>query len=590
MHADDITAAQDSNAGQLALVVWRGHEARVVPITGHPFVLGRAAPADVVVDEPTLSREHVRISPTRTGSLEVVDLQSKNGMRVRGERVARAELQVGESMEVGGVMLLLTRTPPRRAHDLGELPLHRLLAAIDEELARQELTEPTFGRTVTVAVVASNARPLRTRSVDRRAVLDATCSCWLLPELDPRAARAMLGVERIGLASSTEARSGGALVELARRRWSDEATPTLPAPNDATPTPAPNAAAPNAASPNAAAPNAASPNAASPNAASPDAAADVVAVSAATRATFEQARKLASSDRPVLVCGETGSGKELVARLVHASSPRSRGPFVPLNCGAIPSSLVESTLFGHERGAFTGATERRLGAFERANGGTLFLDEVGELAPAVQAALLRVLETGRLLRVGGTREVEVDVRLVSATHRDLREESDEGRFRLDLYHRIGVLPIRVPPLRERPEDVVELARTFVRRAAERSGRTPPRLEPDALQALLSYDWPGNVRELHNVIERVVLLAEDRIELSDVAQHLVVASTPHTPRRPVQTWDLRARLRELEVELVVGALEVTAGNVEGAAELLCVPRRTLAHKMSKLGIRRRWDRG
>ncbi len=567
MHADDITAAQDSSTGQLALVVWQGHEARVVPITGHPFVLGRAAPADVVVDEPTLSREHVRISPTRAGSLEVVDLQSKNGMRVRGERVARSELHVGESMEVGGVTLLLTRTPPRRAHDLGELPLHRLLAAIDEELARQELTEPTFGRTVTVAVVASNARVLRTRSVDRRAVLDATCSCWLLPELDPRAARAMLGVERIGLASSTEARSGGALVELARRRWSDEAAPTASAPNDATPT--------------------AAPKAASSNVASPD---DVVAVSAATRATFEQARKLASSDRPVLVCGETGSGKELVARLVHASSPRSRGPFVPLNCGAIPSSLVESTLFGHERGAFTGATERRLGAFERANGGTLFLDEVGELAPAVQAALLRVLETGRLLRVGGTREVEVDVRLVSATHRDLREESDEGRFRLDLYHRIGVLPIRVPPLRERPEDVVELARTFVRRAAERSGRTPPRLEPDALQALLSYDWPGNVRELHNVIERVVLLAEDRIERSDVAQHLVVASTPDTPRRPARTWDLRARLRELEVELVVGALEVTAGNVEGAAELLCVPRRTLAHKMSKLGIRRRWDRG
>ncbi len=556
--ADETTlATQDGERrGQLALVVLRGDHVTSVPLGTGALVLGRGPPSDVVVEEPTLSREHLRISPRTDGlqGVEVVDLSSKNGLRLRGERVARAVLDVGESIEAGGITLLIAQTSGRRERRPREVPLGVLLRAIDDELVRQEMS----GRSFTLAVLCRDD-VREGRGVDRWARLEGkglegkglegTLACWLMPELDLEPARAALHGARAGLVASRGAESAGALVALARRAYQTGSLEPVVVDEG------------------------------------------VVAISASMRATLALASRLASAEQPVLITGETGSGKELVARHLHTRGVRKEGPFFALNCAAIPATLLESTLFGHEKGAFTGATERRRGAFEEAHRGTLFLDELGELSAGAQAALLRVLETGRLLRVGGTQEVEVDVRLVSATHRDLRRAVQEGRFREDLFHRVSVLPIDVPPLRERPDDLVALAQVFAARAAERAGRSAPLLSPDAVQALLAHDWPGNVRELRNVMERAVLLGEgDRLSLSDVAQHVPTSSAvAHTSERGGAAWNLRARLVEFESELIVGALDATGGSVELAAQLLGLPRRTLAHKIAKLGIRRRWDR-
>jgi len=227
------------------------------------------------------------------------------------------------------------------------------------------------------------------------------------------------------------------------------------------------------------------------------------------RPVMERVDQVAPSDVPVLILGETGSGKEVVARAIHVRSRRASGPFLRVNCGAIPAGLVDSELFGHERGSFTGASAQRKGWFERADAGTLFLDEIGELPPPAQVRLLRILQDGTFERVGGQRALHVDVRIIAATHRDLRAMVADGRFREDLWYRLAVFPIEVPPLRERPEDIPALATHFALRAATRFG-TPPRIpSPEEVNLLLAYPWPGNVRELHSVIERAVILGEGR---------------------------------------------------------------------------------
>lgn len=248
---------------------------------------------------------------------------------------------------------------------------------------------------------------------------------------------------------------------------------------------------------------------------------EIVGAEAGFREVMERVALAAPSDVQVLVLGETGSGKEVVARAIHARSRRASGPFLRVNCGAIPSGLIDSELFGHERGSFTGAATQRKGWFERADGGTLFLDEVGELPPAAQVRLLRILQDGSFERVGGQRALHVDVRIVAATNRDLRAMVAEGSFREDLWYRLAVLPIEVPPLRERPEDIPALASHFALRAAARFG-APPRIPaPEDLDLLVAYPWPGNVRELAAVIERAVILGNG--ERLDVATALGVAA-------------------------------------------------------------------
>jgi formate hydrogenlyase transcriptional activator len=288
--------------------------------------------------------------------------------------------------------------------------------------------------------------------------------------------------------------------------------------------------------------------------------------------------RVAGSDSTVLVTGETGTGKELVARALHAQGARRERPLVKLNCAALPRELVESELFGHEKGAFTGALAQRRGRFELADGGSLLLDEVGELPPEAQAKLLRVLQEREFERVGGTRALRVDVRVIAATNRDLRAEVAAGRFRADLFYRLNVFPIALPPLRERREDIVPLMRHAVTRLARRLGRQVDGLAPGFVECARAYDWPGNVRELENVIERALIMS--RGGLLDASEGLLPAGPATAPAG--------ASLMAAERLHIVAALEAAGWTIEGeagAAQALGLHASTLRGRMRKLGIRK-----
>jgi DNA-binding NtrC family response regulator len=282
----------------------------------------------------------------------------------------------------------------------------------------------------------------------------------------------------------------------------------------------------------------------------------------------------------VLITGETGTGKELVARRLHGSGPRAEGPFVAFNCGAVAEGLAESELFGHEKGAFTGADRRRLGRFELADGGTLFLDEVGELAPALQVKLLRALQERRFERVGGMATVQVDVRVVAATHRNLEQWVREGKFREDLYYRLNVVRIDVPPLRERAEDVPALAELFLARYGTRPDGTRLGLAPDALAALQAHPWPGNVRQLENVLHRACLLARgEALTVEDLDLGGGAAPEPEAA-----AGNLRAILARVERDLIERALREHGGNLTAAGRALGIERNLLRYKLRKHGLR------
>jgi len=299
-------------------------------------------------------------------------------------------------------------------------------------------------------------------------------------------------------------------------------------------------------------------------------------------------RKVAPTDARVLITGESGTGKELAAAAIHGLSARKGGPFIRVNSAAIPRDLVESEMFGHERGAFTGATERRRGRFELAHGGTLFLDEVADLGAEAQAKLLRALETGEVERVGGAGPIAVDVRVIAATNRDLREECRGGRFREDLLFRLEVVPIRMPPLRERLEDVPLLVDHALGRLRRRQGIRAPRFSREALPLLQRYAWPGNVRELMNLVERLSILTPGpEVQPADVSAVLPrpPSAAPDTPAyEDADTRGLRDRLDDYERELIGGALHAAAGNVAEAGRRLQTDRANLYRRMKRLGIR------
>jgi DNA-binding NtrC family response regulator len=308
--------------------------------------------------------------------------------------------------------------------------------------------------------------------------------------------------------------------------------------------------------------------------------------------------KVAETDATVLVRGESGTGKELVAREVHQrNSVRSSGPFVAVNCAALPSELIESELFGHEKGAFTGAAARRQGKFEQANGGTLFLDEIGDMSSNVQAKLLRALEERRIERLGGNESIPVDVRIVSATHRPLEQEIAAGNFRADLFYRLRVVTIDIPPLRERREDIPQLAETFTRTAAERYGLPLRQVGQSALRRLVDYDWPGNVRELKNTIERAAIMAEgEELRSQDLPDEITPGQEKEIRANKDDaegglavpfTADFREDRREFERRYISRCLEHTQGNVTKAAEILGMHRQSLQHKLRQLGLGRRY---
>ena len=306
----------------------------------------------------------------------------------------------------------------------------------------------------------------------------------------------------------------------------------------------------------------------------------IIASSPVMKAVLDQVGLVAPTDSTVLIQGETGTGKELVARAVHKSSPRRDAPFVTLNCAAIPAGLLESELFGHERGAFTGAVTQRKGRFELADGGTLFLDEIGDLSLDLQVKLLRVLQEKEFEPLGSARTKKVDIRLEAATNRDLLQMIDDECFRADLYYRLSVFPILLPPLRDRPEDIPALVRHFVAKYAERMNKPPQAIPSETLQAMLSYNWPGNIRELQNFIERGVIISRGSVFEPDLDQ-LQRQRTRHGKNG--QTLDAATRdhiLRTLEeVNWVIGGRH-------GAASRLGIPRTSLIAKMRRLGIESR----
>jgi len=315
---------------------------------------------------------------------------------------------------------------------------------------------------------------------------------------------------------------------------------------------------------------------------------EIVWASEAMRSVMAQVERVASSETRVCVLGETGTGKELVARTLHAKSPRHAGPFVTLNCAAVPAELIESELFGHEKGAFTGAAGRHIGKFEQAHGGTLFLDEIGDMPLGMQAKLLRVLEEGEIERVGGSHPIRVDVRVLVATHRNLEELVRQGSFREDLYHRIYVFPLRLPPLRERPEDIPVLVEHFVRQVCEQNGWKPHPIAPEAIEELKRFPWPGNARELRNVVERLLLLSGETVDAAAVGMALPAAANalPLGPGRTAGSSNggtLAQRTEAFERELILAELKRHNHHMTKTARALGLERSHLYKKCQRLGI-------
>ena len=297
----------------------------------------------------------------------------------------------------------------------------------------------------------------------------------------------------------------------------------------------------------------------------------LIAGDPAMHAALELARKVAPTDATVLLTGESGTGKEVLARCIHTNSLRASKAFVAVNCAALSPTLIESELFGHEKGSFTGAVAQHQGRFERAHGGTLFLDEIGELDGNLQAKLLRVLQEKTFERVGGTRTISVDVRVIAATNRNLTEMAAEKKFREDLYYRLSTFPVTIPPLRSRSADIAALAQLFLERYARKLGRTTPRLSETAREKLLAYSWPGNVRELENMMERAAILADDEVKASD----LPIADALDQVR-PV-------RMKDMERQAIEDALRLNGGNRTKAAQQLGISLRTLQYRLKEYGI-------
>ena len=304
----------------------------------------------------------------------------------------------------------------------------------------------------------------------------------------------------------------------------------------------------------------------------------------AMRHVYEQISQVADSTATVLIRGESGTGKELVAKALHYNSSRRENPLVSVNCAALPENLIESELFGHEKGSFTGASQQRKGRFELANGGTLFLDEIGDISSHVQVRLLRVLQERCFERVGGAASVSVNVRVIAATSRNLEEEIENGRFREDLYYRLNVFPIHMPPLRERRSDILLLADHFVQKYNEQYGKDVKRISTAAINMMTAYHWPGNVRELENCIERAVLTSADSvIHGFSLPPTLQTAEHSHTSLLPADGADLRSMVASYEHELIIDALKRTRGNAAAAARDLKTTQRILNYRIKQLGI-------
>lgn len=307
----------------------------------------------------------------------------------------------------------------------------------------------------------------------------------------------------------------------------------------------------------------------------------MVGQSPAAMKLYDQIQKAASSKARVLITGENGSGKELVARAIHRQSNRSSGPFVEVNCAAIPQELIESELFGHEKGAFTSAVTRQIGKFEQANGGTLFLDEIGDMSLTAQSKVLRALEEEEIQRIGGNKNIKLDVRVIAATNKVLEKEIEQGRFRQDLYYRLNVIPIYVPPLRQRKEDIPLLTMHFVEQFCNENGKPLKTVSKEAIDILMDYEWKGNIRELRNIVERLIIMVESNV----ISAHHVLSAL-HVDRGQISqrtSHSLKEILEEYEKKIILEELESNNGNVSQTAKNLSVDRANLYRKLRLYGI-------
>jgi len=536
------------------VVVRYERERRLIDVRDHPeVVIGRSRNATYFVDDDRVSRRHLRIT-FRQGTLYAEDLGSRNGSKLNGRRIeGRVALQPGDLLTAGpvevGVFTTSAATPL-----LGEGELSSRLAAEVERAVRFKRPLALIGVTLDGSRGLRHEAALRVVSRLRRIDVAGEYATGEYLLILPETTRAQAETLAASLAELARAVAGVRAAARASAVPDDGITAdelidaTLGRVGRAT------AAAANA---------------------------DVlVAEDMATRELLELARRAARSDVTVLLAGETGSGKELVASEIHRASGRADGPYVRINCAAIPETLIESELFGHERGAFTGADKRRIGFIESAHGGTLLFDEIGELPAPMQAKLLRVLEERKVVRVGSTEELTIDVRFLAATNRDLESEVATGTFRQDLFFRLSAITLRVPPLRERPKDLPQLAELFAQRTAQAAKKPAVRFTDGFAQALLRYPWPGNIRELRNVIERAVILAAGaELTVNELPERIAVLA-PVTPRPPSP---MRDRLDDVERRALVDALRSTNGNRTHAAKRLGISRRALLYKLKKYNL-------
>jgi DNA-binding NtrC family response regulator len=570
-------------APSMALLVYHREGAEIVPLPlGVPVVVGRDAPADVVISDRNLSRQHARFLLEK-GALVVEDLGSTNGTRVRGELVQRASFRPGEPVSLGTVVVSAHAQSPLEP-ELQALDSHdRFCSALAQAVAEARYFDEPLCVMMIRASGGDHAEhhvsrwcqrvSALLRPIDRLALYSHDTVELLLPRLPAAlaAARAQSIVELrrepalwCGLASFPEsATTAERLLERCRAalQRASSSTPVAGAPSDASYTVSHGRGT-----------------------------GHPIVVEPAMEQLFEAVDRLSRSTIPVLIYGETGTGKEVVARAIHERGPRNGRPLLCVNCGAIPRQLVESTLFGHTKGAFTGAEAASEGVFGAADGGTVLLDEIGELPLEAQVALLRVLETGRLARVGTPAEVVVDVRVLAATHRDLEAMCDDGSFRRDLFYRLDAVTLSIPPLRERPGEIVALVEHFLDNAMQSSSSRVTGISSEAMHALQRYHWPGNLRELRNTIERAVVIARgDRIAVEDLPQRVTKSTTSaEAAVRPEDSaddpsLDLRARVRRFEAWAIIEALRAEGGNKTHAAKRLKMPFRTLMHKIKQLAI-------
>ncbi|MEP7120788.1 MAG: sigma 54-interacting transcriptional regulator [Byssovorax sp.] len=593
----DVAEARPRDAGPLiALVIQHPGGTEIAALhPGASLILGRAPGRGLRIDHTTLSREHARFQLVG-GRVVVEDLGSKNGVLLDEKRVQRAEIDVGAEVVLGAVRVRV-QALGHQGQELGIDGEDRFRRRVEEEIVRTAQFRRPFGllllRAVDTRAGAEIQSPgtawidevrSRLRPVDRIALYGPNAVQILLPEMGLDAAEhlarsltkplAALGVRLCaGLAMHAGGDDGADVLIERSRQAAHRASPEHPveiAPQEAWLL-----------------------GGEGERALRPD-----VVVGGHMRELLRDAERVASSRIPVILHGETGTGKEVLARLIHEGGPRKSRRMVRVNCGAIPRDLVESTLFGHERGAFTGALQQQKGVFEEADGGTVFLDEIGELPLAAQAALLRVLETGTFSRVGSIREVTVDVRIVVATHRDLEAMSLTGTFRADLFYRLGGVTLEIAPLRDRSEDVEPLALRFLRLANESNGRAVQGIAADALQLLRAYAWPGNVRELRNAVERAVVVTRGTlIGATDLPVRVreargssptsmpVPARAPSAPDSAELSGPVRGTVRDYEASKLREGLEAAGWNRIEAAQKLEIPVRTLSYRMKVLGLKK-----